>query len=287
MDMHHDGRCLAVGSTGGSVLLYDVRKLGGSSLDRLNLRSKEHVNEIQWQPEAGFTATQHHQTLSRMGRFAALTHAQAVARRKGVSAPFTSLDNQAVAPGAPPLEDVWCLATPCFHPPKVASVTQVKKQSMGQLSKDSQLNEAKVQRKPQVSAMPSSEVEENRPVNLARAASCKGLQDNLGLSRRLISTSPTSTITPVPEEAAGPAGSQMEGHPSTSAPLPSVPCAPSPDLGMELREDMRRLHVEMVRQLHLQQVDFLGMMEAVANRQECLEQRIVDLATKVQKLLQL
>lgn len=50
---------------------------------------------------------------------------------------------------------------------------------------------------------------------------------------------------------------------------------------------MRRLHVEMVRQLHLQQVEFLGMMEAVASRQESLEHRIDHLATKVQKLLQL
>ncbi len=65
---------------------------------------------------------------------------QAVARRKGASAPFTSLDNQAVAPGAPPLEDVWGLATPCFHPPKVASVTQ----SMEQVSKDRLLNEVRI-----------------------------------------------------------------------------------------------------------------------------------------------
>lgn len=59
------------------MLLYDVRKLGGSSLNHLNLRSKERVNEVRWQPEAAFAATQHHQALSRMCRSAAPTHVQA------------------------------------------------------------------------------------------------------------------------------------------------------------------------------------------------------------------
>lgn len=68
--MHHSG------DTGGSVLLYDVRKLGGSSLNRLNLRSRERVNEVRWQPEAVLTATQLYQASSRMGRCSAPTHAQ-------------------------------------------------------------------------------------------------------------------------------------------------------------------------------------------------------------------
>lgn len=69
---------------------------------------------------------------------------QAVARRKCASAPFTSLENQAVAPGASLLEDVWGCATPSFHHPKVPSVTQLKKQSVEQLSDDSLQNEVHI-----------------------------------------------------------------------------------------------------------------------------------------------
>lgn len=50
---------------------------------------------------------------------------------------------------------------------------------------------------------------------------------------------------------------------------------------------MRRLHVEMIRQLHLQQVEFLGAIEEVSNRQESLVGRIDQLGVQVQKLLHL
>lgn len=48
---------------------------------------------------------------------------------------------------------------------------------------------------------------------------------------------------------------------------------------------MRRLHMEMIRQLHLQQVEFLGAIEEVSNRQESLVGRIDQVGVQVQKLL--
>ena len=48
---------------------------------------------------------------------------------------------------------------------------------------------------------------------------------------------------------------------------------------------MRRLHMEMIRQLHLQQVEFLGAIEEVSSRQESLVGRIDQLGVQVQKLL--
>lgn len=54
---------------------------------------------------------------------------------------------------------------------------------------------------------------------------------------------------------------------------------------LQMREHMRRLHMEMIRQLHLQQVEFLGAIEEVSNRQESLVGRIDQVGVQVQKLL--
>lgn len=49
---------------------------------------------------------------------------------------------------------------------------------------------------------------------------------------------------------------------------------------MQLRDDIRRLHFEIIRQMHLQQVEFLGLMEQVSSRQQSLEGRIDHLGTQ-------
>ncbi|EIE18287.1 WD40 repeat-like protein [Coccomyxa subellipsoidea C-169] len=118
LDMHHDGHSIAVGTTGGGVLLYDARKLGVKPFNRLDLPLQERVNEVRWQPAAPTELTDAYQQPVRVkgGQPQAPTQAQAFAREKGASTPFTPLDNQTLAPG---LLSPETLATPYFDPKAV------------------------------------------------------------------------------------------------------------------------------------------------------------------------
>lgn len=64
------------GQAGGSVRLYDVRNMGGRSLNKLDLPRRERVNEVRWQPAAATIAAHQHQANARIHQSIAPTQAQ-------------------------------------------------------------------------------------------------------------------------------------------------------------------------------------------------------------------
>ena len=62
-------------------------------------------------------------------------------------------------------------------------------------------------------------------------------------------------------------------------------------LPLQLRGDslseMQRLHFDLVRQLHQQNMEAQGMVEAVMQRQDGIEDRLLQLDSKVNRLLRI
>ena len=53
----------------------------------------------------------------------------------------------------------------------------------------------------------------------------------------------------------------------------------------QLRQDMQRLHFDLVRQLHQQQVEAVEVFQRVLSRQDAMEHRLERLSGQVTKLL--